>query len=170
MRGIHVPVACVLDYEMAAPDAIVSAYLRSIERSVMRARFEHEISDEDWEIASSVSDIEPDPNRWAWEQVENDIYSDPDRAWVTLCSVFRQSLTEEVLAVISAGHLEDFLVENGRHYLPRIRPEASSNLLLARALSGVWLEDAELRCQLRPLLRGPFLPAYSPIVWDTGAS
>src|SRR5690348_3115098 len=77
-------------------------------------------------------------DRWAWEVVEKLVDQDPDEGWRITCILVNKAASDEVLAYVAAGPLEDLLKKHGLAVIDRVEEESRNNKRLRLALSGVW--------------------------------
>jgi hypothetical protein len=83
-------------------------------------------------------------DQWAWDAVESLINRDPDEAWKISCMLVNKASSDEALAFVAAGPLEDLLKKHGSKVIERVEAESTSNPRLQLALSGVWgIEPAD---------------------------
>jgi hypothetical protein len=93
---------------------IVSIYLRHFESK----------REEDW---------------WACEQVDSLVDKEPEQGWEITLMLVNKSPSDEALAYVAAGPLENLLIKHGPEVIDRIEKESSTNERLQLALSGVWM-------------------------------
>lgn len=105
---------------------------------------------------------------WAWETVERMVYEDPVTALSVLVRIIDATTSDEELAHVAAGHLEDLIQESGSELLDLLESEALRNPRLCKALSGIWLEDPpqQVKARVSRLLYPPYLPAYRAENWE----
>jgi hypothetical protein len=77
-------------------------------------------------------------DRWAWEKVEDLIEHDLDEAWRIICALVSKASSDEALAYVAAGPLENLLVRHGPAVIDKVEDESRNNSRLQLALSGVW--------------------------------
>ena len=78
---------------------------------------------------------------WARDEVDTLVLRDPERGWEITRTLVNKALTEEALAYIAAGPLEDLLNHHGAAVMVQIEQECLTNDNLRLALSGVWIEN-----------------------------
>jgi len=78
---------------------------------------------------------------WANEKVDELARRDPDEGWKITRILVDAAPSNEALAFVAAGPLEDLLKNQGPAVIDRIEKEAESNDRLRLALSGVWLDS-----------------------------
>jgi hypothetical protein len=66
------------------------------------------------------------------------VYDDPEVAWPAILQILEQELTEEQIAVLAAGPLEDLLALHGPEFIDRAESEAARNPRFNHLLGGVW--------------------------------
>lgn len=76
---------------------------------------------------------------WACERVREMVGRDPDDGWRITCILINKAPSNEALAYVAAGPLEDLLKKHGLAVIDPIEEEARQNDRLRLALSGVWL-------------------------------
>ncbi|MCU1310799.1 MAG: hypothetical protein JWO20_1924 [Candidatus Angelobacter sp.] len=77
-------------------------------------------------------------DEWAWEKVDDLVRADPDEGWRITFMLVNKAETDEALAYVAAGPLEDLLKNHGLTVIDRIEEESRKNARLHLALSGVW--------------------------------
>ena len=77
-------------------------------------------------------------DRWAWEAVETLVDEDPEAAWRITCMLVDKTSSDDELAFVAAGPLEDLLKKHGPSLIDRVEEESRENARLQLALSGVW--------------------------------
>jgi hypothetical protein len=81
-----------------------------------------------------------DEDFWAFEAVDRLVKSDLENAWEITLLLLRKAHTDDALAYVAAGPLEDFLDIYGDSALDLVEGAAKSDSRLRLALSLVWLE------------------------------
>jgi hypothetical protein len=76
---------------------------------------------------------------WAFKQVDEMVGRDPDGGWSITLLLVNQASSNEELAYVAAGPLENLLKKHGLAVMDRIEEEACRNDRLRLALSGIWL-------------------------------
>jgi hypothetical protein len=76
----------------------------------------------------------------AWEQLNELVRDQPERAWPVICEIIRRiaPADEDILAYVAAGPLEDLLAHHGHKFIDRVEAEANADPHFRRAVSGVW--------------------------------
>jgi hypothetical protein len=75
---------------------------------------------------------------WAFEEVEALVRLNPLEAWEVARILVNTASSDEALAYIAAGPLEDLLKKHGPVVIDCIENESQENVRLQLALSGVW--------------------------------
>ena len=75
---------------------------------------------------------------WAVEEINNLVAHDADKGWRITSLLINKALSDEALAYVAAGPLEDLLKKQGAAVIDRIEEESRKNDRLRLALSGVW--------------------------------
>jgi len=78
-------------------------------------------------------------DRWAVDEIDALVAGDPDTAWEVTRALLGQARSDEELAYIAAGPLEDLLKTHGPRVIDRIERECRNDERLQLALSGVWV-------------------------------
>src|SRR5262249_29793809 len=77
-------------------------------------------------------------NDWAFSLVHDMIDDDPQQGSSMILEILRRDDSVAIMEVLSAGPLEDLLVEHGAAFIDRVETEARLNPVFARLLGGVW--------------------------------
>jgi hypothetical protein len=75
---------------------------------------------------------------WAWDRLNEYIYDKPEIAWIILKKIVTADSSTQMLADLSAGPMEYFLVHHGPEFIDRVEEEARDNPIFAKLLGGVW--------------------------------
>jgi hypothetical protein len=59
-------------------------------------------------------------------------------AWLLILKILEITDSEEVMAILAAGHLENFLVHHGEEYIKKVEEESRKNPKFKNLLKGVW--------------------------------
>jgi hypothetical protein len=113
-------VNALADGETAVGTTPISPDLSADDQAVVRATIVHEDS------------------FWAWEYVDASVDKDPREAWPLILSIVNAAPSDDDLAALGAGPLEDILCKHGQSVIETIEAEAASNAKLRFALAGVW--------------------------------
>ena len=79
-----------------------------------------------------------DETFWSVEQLWELSRNDPETAFDVILSILQADDTFPIVAVLSAGPLEDLLAHHGPAFIDRIEDEASRNPRFRHLLGGVW--------------------------------
>ena len=71
------------------------------------------------------------------------VHEEPEVAWPAILQILQQELTEDQMAVLAAGPLEDLLVVHGPEFIDRVESEAARNPRFNHLLGGVWKNEIE---------------------------
>lgn len=66
------------------------------------------------------------------------VHYEPEIAWPAILQILTNELTEDQIAVLAAGPLEDLLGVHGLQFIDRIEREAEQNSRFNHLLGGVW--------------------------------
>jgi len=72
------------------------------------------------------------------------VYDSPEVAWLAILEILARELTEDQMASLAAGALEDLLGTHGPQFIERVEHEAKQNERFNHLLGGVW------QCQMSP--------------------
>lgn len=75
---------------------------------------------------------------WAWENIIDLISDEPETAWIIIKKILKTDSSPKVISRLSAGPLEDLLVDHGEKFIDRVEEEAKMNPDFAKLLGGVW--------------------------------
>ena len=78
-------------------------------------------------------------DRWSVEEVDAAVARDPDEGWELTRVLVGMAGSDEALAYVAAGPLEDLLRRHGPAVIGRVEDESRRNDQLRLALSGVWI-------------------------------
>lgn len=70
------------------------------------------------------------------------ITDDPERAWPIIHQLITLAPTDEVLAFIGTGHLEDLLWKHGKTFIDRVEVAARQEPKFRKCLRVVWGENS----------------------------
>lgn len=76
--------------------------------------------------------------QWAAEKVVDTALEDPGELWEIVMEVFRRDPPDDVLGVLAAGPLEDYLVRCGETAIERVERLAKADDKFRQLLWGVW--------------------------------
>lgn len=65
-------------------------------------------------------------------------FENPEAVWQAVLRVLQRELTEDQVALLAAGPLEDLLARYGVQFIERVEAEAKQSPALAHLLGGVW--------------------------------
>jgi len=77
--------------------------------------------------------------RWAYEDVDDSVRNDPIKGWELTKLLIDRAESDEALAFVAAGPLENLMINGNPEVMDRIEKESQTNQRLQLALSGVWL-------------------------------
>ena len=89
---------------------------------------------------------------WASDELDDIVREEPERAWPIILSLIAASPSDQFLAVVAAGPLENLLCDHGAAFIERAERLASSDSQFRHALAGVWgwsRMSQELQARLR---------------------
>ena len=71
-------------------------------------------------------------------------FADPEAVWKAILRIMRHKLTEDQIALLAAGPVEDLLALYGGQFIERMEAEAKRDPSFAHVLGGVWQRDMPL--------------------------
>jgi uncharacterized protein DUF6869 len=78
-------------------------------------------------------------NRWAMSQVLDwEMEGEAENLWAFVLAAYKRNISDEVIAVLAAGPLEDLLSKNGASFIGRVEELASRDEKFRFLLGGVW--------------------------------
>src|SRR5690349_8430056 len=66
------------------------------------------------------------------------VCDEPEIAWPAILQILERPLTDDQVAILAAGPLEDLLAFHGPEFIDRVEREASQNPRFNHLLGGVW--------------------------------
>jgi hypothetical protein len=75
---------------------------------------------------------------WAWETLRNLVRSDPEKAWRVVQIMWRADSSEQILAKIAAGPVEEILALHGTKFIDRFEAVARAEPIFNKMLGAVW--------------------------------
>jgi hypothetical protein len=82
---------------------------------------------------------------WAFDEVNQIVRRDPATGWSLTCLLIKKAPSDEALAYVAAGPLEDLLTFHGPALIDHVTVAARADERLQLALSGVLLNRANPR-------------------------
>lgn len=76
---------------------------------------------------------------WAWTLIHDLVESDADEAWLAVQQLIERAPNEEILGLVAASPLEDFIMSHSAESIDRIEAEARRSGRFREALAGVWI-------------------------------
>ncbi len=64
--------------------------------------------------------------------------ADPEEAWLIILAIKEQAISEDAIALLAAGPMEDLLAHHGNAFIERVEAEARRNPRFNNLLGGVW--------------------------------
>ena len=68
-------------------------------------------------------------------------FENPEAVWLAVLRIVQRELTEDQVALLAAGPVEDLLARYGTQFIERIEAEAKRSPAFAHLLGGVWRQD-----------------------------
>lgn len=88
-------------------------------------------------------------NEWAVDKFIDLPYNDPEETWELIRMVLETKPSDEVMAILAAGPLEDLMTAHGENYIQRVETEARQNPAFRRLMQDVWLSPGDTPIQKR---------------------
>lgn len=96
-------------------------------------------------------------NSWSREYMTELVRKRPADAWSVIVQLLDRAPTDDAIATIAAGPLEDLMSLHGADFIESATTLARNNPKFQRALSGVWHQDGmspKVWRQLQKIARG----------------
>jgi hypothetical protein len=71
-------------------------------------------------------------------------FANPEAVWQAVLRIMQHQLTEDQIALLAAGPVEDLLALHGAKFIECIEAEAQRSPAFAHVLGGVWRRDIPL--------------------------
>ncbi len=91
-----------------------------------------------WDKDMILRKVDKSGTDWASEAIHNITYERPAALWPLILEILRRTDDWEVLAVLAAGPLEDYLAKCGEHVIAEVEAQSASDEKLKQLLGGVW--------------------------------
>jgi hypothetical protein len=89
-------------------------------------------------IAENKTKVSSDEGFWAWEQITDLVFNSPEEAWPIILELIRRAPSDQILADVAAGPLEDLIRNHADAFIDRVELEARRAPRFRRCLTGVW--------------------------------
>lgn len=86
---------------------------------------------------------------WASDDFIDLANESPEIAWECVLELIDTETSDEVLAILAEGPLEDLLAEHGSHFIDRIEGMSKDNLVFSRLIKHVWVDGIPAQIQDR---------------------
>jgi hypothetical protein len=80
---------------------------------------------------------------WAFEEVSEIVRHDPETGWEVTTILLEMAATDEVLAYVAAGPVEDLLTKHGPIVIDRLESLARGDERIQLAVSGAWIKPSD---------------------------
>jgi len=84
-----------------------------------------------------------DSDFWAFEQLEELVQSEPEKAWECIIKIKDMSSSDSVLGNLSAGPLEELLFNHGSKFIDRVETLTRQNPKFTKLIKGVWASEMQ---------------------------
>jgi hypothetical protein len=91
-----------------------------------------------WDKDNVLKERDRSDTQGEMNRIFDAIYSSPADLWEVILEVLRQTEDKEVLAVLAAGPLEDYLGKCGESVIERVEAQAAADPKFKHLLGGVW--------------------------------
>lgn len=91
-----------------------------------------------WDKEMVLQKVDKSATDWAIDEIHDITYERPAALWPLILEVLSRTDDWEVLAVLAAGPLEDYLAKRGAHVIAEIEARATTDAKFKRLLAGVW--------------------------------
>lgn len=78
---------------------------------------------------------------WAFSRLDELVRSDPEVAWNVIGVIYQLDSTDQILANLAAGPVEDLLVYHGDRFIDRVETLAKSDAIFRKLLGAVWQNE-----------------------------
>ncbi len=68
-------------------------------------------------------------------------WSEPEKAWRTICAIIQHDMTEKRMLMLGVGKLENLLAGHAPDFIERVEQLAATNAKFAKILGAVWQRD-----------------------------
>jgi len=77
----------------------------------------------------------------AYVEMDDAVRDDPERAWRLILAILKQDKSDNVIACLAGGPLENLFVHHGALFIERVEQLAQQDHEFNRLLGGVWKND-----------------------------
>ena len=88
---------------------------------------------------------------WAWEELEQLVQKKPEKAWMLVQDICDASNDEKVLGALSAGPLEELIVQHGKEFIDRLEIKVRQCPKFAKLIHGVWVDSDAIGTRVKAL-------------------
>jgi hypothetical protein len=109
------------------------------EREVLAAAYvSHYSKPHVWDKDLVLLERDTSATEWAIDAVVDITFKSPEELWDFVLEVLRRDPPNDVLEVLAAGPLEDYLVRCGERVMDRVEERAKADPAFRSLLGGVW--------------------------------
>jgi hypothetical protein len=91
-----------------------------------------------WDKDTVLKKADKSRTDWANDKIFDVTYERPAELWPLILTILQQTDDAEVLAVLAAGPLEDYLAKCGDQVIESVEARAASDRKFKHLLGGVW--------------------------------
>jgi hypothetical protein len=91
-----------------------------------------------WNKDMILTKVDKSQTDWANDEIFDITYERPIELWPLILEVLQRTQDPNVLAVLAAGPLEDYLAKCGHQVISEIEARAAADEKFKRLLGGVW--------------------------------
>jgi hypothetical protein len=102
------------------------------------AYVEHYSNPHEWDEEMVLRKRDNRGTEWAIDAVMDLAFEDPDALWWLILEILRRNPPIEVIEVLAAGPLEDYLAKCGEAAIDRVEKQAQRDPRFRSLLGGVW--------------------------------
>ena len=92
----------------------------------------------EWNDEMVLKERDNSGTEWASNKVFDITYENPDGLWELILEILHRDPPTEVIEVLAAGPLEDYLVKCGEKVIDQVEEQAAKDKKFKSLLGGVW--------------------------------
>jgi hypothetical protein len=106
--------------------------------ALAEAYIEHYSNPHEWDKDMVLLNRDNSATQWASDAIMDLSFEDPEVLWEFILEVLQRDPPTEVVEVLAAGPLEDYLAKYGEKVIDRVEARAKSDPNFRSLLGGVW--------------------------------
>lgn len=107
-------------------------------KALAQAYIEHYYNPTYWDKDMVLKKRDNSSTEWAIDKVFDITYENPDELWDLILEILHRDPPTEVIEVLAAGPLEDYLAKCGDRVIERVEAQAAKDARFKSLLGGVW--------------------------------